>query len=73
MDFCSTHDFSMKKVDDNTNFAAGGIINHRTHHNSLCSGKNKPWVTSYVMVYKAMSYVMLPHMGELFPTPTFVA
>jgi hypothetical protein len=30
-------------------------------------------VTSYVMVYKAMSHVTLRHMHELSPTPTLVA
>jgi hypothetical protein len=34
MDFHSTHIFVMKKVENNKNFAAGGIINHRAHYNS---------------------------------------
>jgi hypothetical protein len=38
----------MKKVDNNANFVAGGIISRRTHHNSLCGDKNKHWVISYV-------------------------
>jgi hypothetical protein len=33
--------FSMKKADNIGNFAAGRIINCRTHHNSLCRDKNK--------------------------------
>jgi hypothetical protein len=73
MDFHSTHVFSMKKEDKSTNFAAGGIINCRTHHTSLCRDKNKHLVTSPVMVYKATSYVMLPHMCKLSPTPTLAA
>jgi hypothetical protein len=39
--FCSTHLFSMKKVNNSVNFAAGGIINCNTNHNSLCWDKNK--------------------------------
>jgi hypothetical protein len=37
MDFRNTHVFSVKRVDadNSTNFAAGRIINCRTHHNSL--------------------------------------
>jgi hypothetical protein len=57
----------MKKADNSMNFAAGAIINHRTHHNSLRRDKNKHQVTRYVMVYKAMSHVMLPRMCELSP------
>jgi hypothetical protein len=34
MDFHSTHIFIMKKLDNNKNFAAGGIIIRRAHHNS---------------------------------------
>lgn len=56
MDFLSTHVFSVKKGDNSTNFAAGGIINHRTY-NPLCRDKNKQQVTSYVMVYMTMSHV----------------
>jgi hypothetical protein len=41
MGFSSTHVSSMKKADNSANFAAGGIINHRTHYNSPCGGKNK--------------------------------
>jgi hypothetical protein len=73
MDFSSTHAFSVKKVDNSVNFAAGGIINRRTHHNSLCRDKNKHLMTSYVMVYKVMSRVMLSRMRELSPAPTLVA
>jgi hypothetical protein len=29
-------------------------------------------MTSYMMVYKAMSHVTLPHVFELFPAPTLV-
>jgi hypothetical protein len=46
---------SMKKVDNSMNFASGRIINHRTHHKSLCRDKNIHQVISYGMVYKAMS------------------
>jgi hypothetical protein len=73
MDFHRTYVFSMKKGDNSMNFAAGGIINHRTHHNSLRRDKNKHWVTSYVMVYKAMSHVPLPRMLEISPSPTLAA
>jgi hypothetical protein len=73
MDFRSNQVFSVKKADNGANFAAGGIIGRRTHHNSLYRGENKHWVTSYVMVYKAMSHVTLPHMRELTPAPTLVA
>jgi hypothetical protein len=59
MDFCNTHVFSMKKVGKSENFADGGTINHKTHHNSLCRDKNRHWVTSYVIFYKAVSHVML--------------
>jgi hypothetical protein len=41
MDFCSTHIFSMKKADNSMNLAAGGNINRRTHHNSLCREKEQ--------------------------------
>jgi hypothetical protein len=68
MDFHSIHVFSLKKVDNNANFAAGVIINRRTHHSSLYRDKNKHYVASYVM-----SHMMLPRMFELFPYPTFVA
>jgi hypothetical protein len=33
--------FSAKKADNRKNFAAGGNINPRTHHNSVCRDKNK--------------------------------
>jgi hypothetical protein len=35
MDFRSIRLFSTKKVDNTANFAAGGIINRRTQHNSV--------------------------------------
>jgi hypothetical protein len=63
MDFSSTHAFNMKKVDNCVNSTAGRIISCR-RHNSLCRDKNKHYMTSYVMVYKAMNHVMLPHMHE---------
>jgi hypothetical protein len=72
MDFCSTHVFGIKKV-NGANFAAGGIINHSTQHKSLRRDKNKHQVASYVMVYKAVSHVTLPHIRELSPAPTLVA
>jgi hypothetical protein len=66
----STHVFSMKKVDNSVNYESGGIINCWTHHNSLCRDKNKYQMTSYGMVYKAMSHVMLPHIQEF--TPSYI-
>jgi RNase P protein component len=72
MDFRSAHAFSVKKADNSANFAAGGIINRRTHHNSRCRNRNKHWMTSYMMVHKAMSHVTLPRMRELSPTPTLL-
>jgi hypothetical protein len=72
MDFYSTHVFRVKKA-DNTNLAAGGIITCKTHHTSLCTDKNEHSVTSYVMVYKAMSHVMLPYVHEFSLTLTLVA
>jgi hypothetical protein len=62
----------MKKVNNSADFAAGGIVNSRILHNSLCRDQNKHYVTIYVMIYKAMSYVTLPHMCELSPAPTLV-
>jgi hypothetical protein len=41
MDFRSTHAFSEKKADDSANFAAGGISNGSTQHNSHLTDKNK--------------------------------
>jgi hypothetical protein len=41
MDLRSINVFSVKKADDGVYFAAGGIINRRTHHNSLYRDKNK--------------------------------
>jgi hypothetical protein len=46
---------------------AGHIINHSVGDNI------KQQVTSYVMVYEAMSHVTLPRMSELSPTLTLVA
>jgi hypothetical protein len=71
MDFCSTDVFSVNKVGNNENFAAGVII--IAGRSSLCRDKNKHYGTSYVMVYKAMSHVMLAHMRELSPAPALVA
>jgi hypothetical protein len=65
--------FYRKKEDICTKFAADGIVNNRTHHNSLCRDKNKHQVTSYVMVYKAMSHMTLSRMRELCPGPNSVA
>jgi hypothetical protein len=45
MDFRTTRVSSLKKEYNSANFAAGYIINRRTHHNSLCRDKNKHWVT----------------------------
>jgi hypothetical protein len=73
MDFRSSNVFGVKKADNNANFAAEGLINRRTHHNSLCRDKNKHNVTSYVMVYKAMSHVTLPRMRELSRALTLAA
>jgi hypothetical protein len=73
MDFCSTHVYSTKKVDNRANLAGGVTISHRTHHNLLCTDKNKHYVPSYMMVYKAMSHMMLPRMQELSHAPTLVA
>jgi hypothetical protein len=67
-----THVFSVKKADNSTNFAAGGIMNRKTHHNLLCRDKNKYYVTSYVMVYKAMNHATLPRMHDLCPASTLV-
>jgi hypothetical protein len=67
MDFYSTRVFSAKKVENGVNFEAGRIVNYRTHYNSLCTDKKKHLVTSYMMVYKAVSHVALPHMCELSP------
>jgi hypothetical protein len=55
----------MKKVDNNANFAAGSIINHRTEHNLLSKDKNKHWVTSSMMIYKATSDMRPPCMCSL--------
>jgi hypothetical protein len=47
----------VKKEDNIVNFATSRIINSRTQHNSFCTDKKKHQVTSYVVVYKAMSHV----------------
>jgi hypothetical protein len=73
MDFRISCVFGEKKADNSANFAAGVITKCRTHHNSLRRGKNKHYVTSFVMVYEAMSHVTLPRMRELSPSPTLVA
>jgi hypothetical protein len=39
----------------------------------LCRDKDKHYMTSYIMVYKAMSHVALPRTRELYPAPKFVA
>jgi hypothetical protein len=72
MYFRSTHNFCVKIADIIANFAAGGTVNRRTHHNSFCRHKNKHWVTSYVMVYKAMSNVTLLGMRDISPIPTLL-
>jgi hypothetical protein len=54
------------------NFATGRL-SIAGHIIILCRDKNKCYVASYVMVYKAMSHVMLPHMHGLSPAPTLVA
>jgi hypothetical protein len=64
MDFSSANDIITKKENNSVNFAACRIINRRTH-DSLCGDENKHWVTSYVLVYKAMSHVTLLRMREL--------
>jgi hypothetical protein len=62
----------VKKADISASFADGGIINHRIQHNSLCTDKNKHYVTYYMKVYKAMNHVALTSMGELSFAPTLV-
>jgi hypothetical protein len=61
----------VKKVDNSVNFAAGGILNHRRHHNSLCRDETNS--DSYVMVYKAVSHMTLLCMCELSSAPILVA
>jgi hypothetical protein len=73
MDFHRIPVYSVKKADNSENSTAGGIINLRTHHNSLSRDKNKHYVTSYVTDYKAVSHVMLSRMRELSPALTLVA
>jgi hypothetical protein len=73
MDFRSTHISSAKKADNSANFTAGGIVNGRTRHDLLCRDKNKHYVTSYMMVYKAMNLVTLPRMRELSLSPALLA
>jgi hypothetical protein len=73
MDFCNTLVFSMKKVDNSANFAAGRIISRRTNHNSLCKDKNK---TMWPVTWQDLQdndQVTLPHMHKLFLAPTLVA
>jgi hypothetical protein len=73
MDFCSTHVFRVRKGDNIANFAAGRIIDHRTHHNSLCRDKNKHYLASYVMVYESVCRVTLPLMRKLPSVLTLVS
>jgi hypothetical protein len=69
-----THVFSVLKVDNSKDFQDDGIINYRIHHNSLCRDKNKHYVVSYVMVYKAMDHhVTLPCMRNISFAPTLLA
>jgi hypothetical protein len=58
----------MTKGDSSINFPAGRIINHRKHPNSCYRDENKHSVTSYGMIYKAMSYVTLLCMCKLSST-----
>jgi hypothetical protein len=62
--------FCVKKADNSANFAAGGIINHRTHHNSR---QEQTLGDQLCGIYKAMSHATLPHMRELSSAPTVVA
>jgi hypothetical protein len=73
MDLRTTHVPSSNKAVNSTNFAAGGIVSHRAQRNAVCRDKNKHWMTSYVMVYKAVSHVTLRRMRELSHAPTLVA
>jgi hypothetical protein len=57
MDFRSSPVFSLEEAENDVTVVAGGIVNCRTHRNSLCRDKNKLYVTSYVMVYKAINHV----------------
>jgi hypothetical protein len=59
----------VKEVDNSVNFAAGGILNHMGHRNSLSVRVSD----SYVMVYEAVSHVTLLCMCKLYPAPTLVA
>jgi hypothetical protein len=61
------------KADNSVNFTAFGFVNCGTHHNSFHKDKNKHRMTSYVMVYKAKTHAMLPHMRELSLACTLVA
>jgi hypothetical protein len=45
--------------------SAGRIINRKLRYDSLCIGKNKHKVTTYLMVYEAMSHVTVSNMREL--------
>jgi hypothetical protein len=73
MDFRNTHVFSAKKADNSANFASGGVINLRTHQNSVCKDKNKHWMNSDAMVCKAMIHVKLPRMRKPSPARSFLA
>jgi pimeloyl-CoA synthetase len=53
-----------KEEDNNANFAAGGIINY-TIYTSLCTDKNKHYMTSYVMIKKAVYHVTLLRKRDL--------
>jgi hypothetical protein len=63
----------MKEVNNNAIFAIGRFINCRTQHKSFCGDKNKDYLTSYVMVYKAMSRVTLTRTRDLSPDLPLVA
>jgi hypothetical protein len=73
MDFRGSDIFRVEKADNIANFAPGGIINRRTHQNSVCRDRQEQTlVASYMMVYKALSHVTLPRRREPFPIPTLV-
>jgi citrate lyase synthetase len=72
MDTGSNHVFCVTKAGNSANFALCGIITCRAHHNKFCTNK-KHQLTSYAMVYKAMSHMMLPCMSKLSPTSTLAA
>jgi pimeloyl-CoA synthetase len=65
MDLRRTYLFNGRKEEDNSvNFAAGGTINC-TIYTSLCRDKNKHYMTSYVMIKKAVYHVTLLRMRGL--------